>query len=477
VTPEEFRRHGHEVVDWVADYLAHVADLPVQTAVEPGWVRAQLSAHPPEQGEPFDAVLADLDRVVLPGLTHWQHPGFFAYFPANASGPSVLGDLVAAGLGVQGMLWATSPACTEVETLVLDWFAELLDLPLAFRSDGDGGGVIQDSASSATLCALLAARERATGYATTRTGVDRALVVYASAETHSSVEKAVRVAGLGADQLRLVDTDANLRMRADALAAAVAADRAAGRTPCAVVATVGTTSTGAVDPVADIAAVARRAGLWLHVDAAWAGTAAVCPELRWLHRGVAHADSYCTNPHKWLLTNFDCTAFYVADRTTLVQTLSVLPEYLRNAASESGSVIDYRDWQIPLGRRFRALKLWFVIRHYGAAGLRAHIRRHVALASDLAARVSEHPELELAAAPVLGLVCLRHRAGDDATRAVLERVNASGRAYLTHTRVGGRFTLRVAIGGVRTDAAAVDALWDLLVQGADGAAAPADGPG
>lgn len=462
MTSEEFRRHGHAVVDWVADYLDRVADLPVLAQVKPGEIRARLPAGPPEIGEPFEAVLRDLDDVVVPGLTHWQSPDFFAYFPANVSGPSILGELVSAGLGVQGMLWSTSPAMTEIETHVLDWVVDLLGLPAGFSSAGAGGGVLQDSASSAVLCALLAARERATGGAATHAGVDRALTVYTSSQAHSSVEKAVRIAGLGSDRLRLVDVDAAFALRPDDLARRMADDRAAGATPCLVVATVGTTSSTAIDPVRAVGEICRREGVWLHVDAAYAGSAAVCPELRWIHDGLELADSYAFNPHKWLLTNFDCCCFYVTDRAALVRALSILPEYLRNTATESGSVIDYRDWQVPLGRRFRALKLWFVIRHYGAEGLRRHIRSHVAAARELAAAVAADPGFELAAPALLGLVCLRHRGGDDVNQAVLDRVNASGRLHLTHTRLDGKLTLRVAVGGARTERHHVLRAWEQI---------------
>jgi len=462
MTSEEFRRHGHAVVDWVADYLDRVADLPVLAQVKPGEIRARLPAGPPEIGEPFEAVLRDLDDVVVPGLTHWQSPDFFAYFPANVSGPSILGELVSAGLGVQGMLWSTSPAMTEIETHVLDWVVDLLGLPAGFSSAGAGGGVLQDSASSAVLCALLAARERATGGAATHAGVDRALTVYTSSQAHSSVEKAVRIAGLGSDRLRLVDVDAAFALRPDDLARRMADDRAAGATPCLVVATVGTTSSTAIDPVRAAGEICRREGVWLHVDAAYAGSAAVCPELRWIHDGLELADSYAFNPHKWLLTNFDCCCFYVTDRAALVRALSILPEYLRNTATESGSVIDYRDWQVPLGRRFRALKLWFVIRHYGAEGLRRHIRSHVAAARELAAAVAADPGFELAAPALLGLVCLRHRGGDDVNQAVLDRVNASGRLHLTHTRLDGKLTLRVAVGGARTERHHVLRAWEQI---------------
>jgi aromatic-L-amino-acid/L-tryptophan decarboxylase len=456
-TPDEFRRHGHEVVEWVARYLETVEALTVQSPVEPGWVSDQLPLSPPAAPEDFAALLADLDRVIVPGTTHWQHPGWFAYFPTGASGPSVLADLVSSGLGVQGMLWATSPACTELETRVLDWMAEALSLPDRFRSDGPGGGVIEESASGATLCALLAARWRAAG-----DGPFDDLRVYASGQAHSSIEKAVRVAGLHPDQLRVIEVDDAFALRPGALAAAMASDVAAGLVPCFVVANVGTTSSTAIDPVAAIAQVCSSHGAWLHVDAAHAGAALVCPELRWIAPGLDAVDSFCMNPHKWLLTNFDCDCFWVADRAALVGALSVLPEYLRNAASESGAVIDYRDWQIPLGRRFRSLKLWFVLRSYGLEGLQQVVRGHVALAQALAARVSGHPQLEVAAPHPLNLVCFRHVDGDAATEGLLAAVNDTGRVLLTHTRLDDRFVIRVAIGAQATEERHVDDLWQLI---------------
>lgn len=372
-----FRAHGHELVDWLADHWERLEQLPVQPRVEPGWVHDQLPERPPEHSEGFAAVLADLERVVVPALTRWQHPGFFAYFPANISTASVLGELAAAGLGVQGMQWSTSPAATELETHVLDWLVELLALPASLRSDGPGGGVIADTASSATLCALLAARERARAH-------DRSLTVLATSEAHASIDKAAHITGVG--PLRRLPVDTERRMDPQALADVL--DDVDG--DAFVLATVGTTSTGAVDPLGPVGRACRdRNGrVWLHVDAAWAGTAAVCPEHRWLHDGLAACDSYVTNPHKWLLTNVDCSAFFVADATWLTRALSVAPEYLRQPTGETGAVVDYRNWQIPLGRRFRALKLWFVLRLVAAEGLRAHVRGHVALADDLAA-VSE----------------------------------------------------------------------------------------
>lgn len=461
MTSDEFREYGRELVDWIADYLERVEDLPVLSKVSPGDVRAKLPQHPPEKSEPFDRVLADVDEIIVPGLTHWQSPNFFAFFPANASGPSILGELLSAGLGVQGMLWSTSPACTELESHVLDWMVEMLGLPEGFRSNGPGGGVIQDSASSATLCALLAARERA--------GDGERLRIYASTEAHSSVEKAVRIAGLGPDALRLVPVDASHAMRVADLEAMIEKDLAAGDRPVMVVATVGTTSSAATDPVRAVGEVCRRHGAWLHVDAAMAGVAALAPEYRYLNDGLELADSYCTNPHKWMFTNFDCDAFYVADRGPLIRALSVLPEYLRNAASESGAVIDYRDWQIPLGRRFRALKLWFVIRHYGTEGLRHHVREHVRLGRELARWVDADDRFEVVNPySTLNLVCLRHRDGDDATQRVLDAVNATGRAYITHTKLDGRLAIRVSVGQTRTERRHVQGVWELITQAAAG---------
>jgi aromatic-L-amino-acid decarboxylase len=466
MTPDEFRRYGREVVDWIADYMEQVGNYPVQSRVEPGEIRRQLPLSPPNQPEPFSSVLADLDRVILPGITHWQSPSFFAYFPANASGPSILGELVSAGLGVQGMLWSTSPACTELETHVMDWMVDLLDLPDRFRSTSAGGGVIQDSASSATLCALLAARERATSGSASHAGVRKPLVAYASTQVHSAFEKAVRIAGLGTDNLRLLDVDAAYALRPETLERAIQADLAAGRQPCFVTATVGTTSSTAIDPIAELADVCRRYDVWLHVDGALAGSAAVCPELRFVNRGLDAVDSYCFNPHKWLFTNFDCDCFYVADRAALVQALSVLPEFLRNAATESGQVIDYRDWQVPLGRRFRALKLWFVLRSYGAEGLAHHVRQHVALAHEFASWVEHEPTLELVAPVPLTLVCLRHRDGDAATQRLIDHVNGSGLALVSHTRLDGRLVVRVSIGQTHTARFHVERLWRLLREAA-----------
>ncbi|MDP9094708.1 MAG: aminotransferase class V-fold PLP-dependent enzyme [Actinomycetota bacterium] len=464
MTPDQFREYGRNVIDWIADYYEHIESFPVLSQVRPGEVRDALPAEPPPHGEPFGDILRDLDDVVVPGLTHWQHPSFFAYFPANASGPAILGDLLASGLGVQGMLWATSPAATELETLVLDWLATLLGLPEQFRSETAGGGVISHSASDAALVALLAALHRVSAGASEREGIATArYAVYTSEQTHSSVEKACRIAGLGSSALRKVSVDrTSLAARPDHLRDLLAADVAAGMTPALVVASVGATGTGAVDPVGQLAQLAHEYGAWLHVDAAWAGVAAVAPEFRWLNVGLDAADSYCTNPHKWLLTSFDCDAFWVADRSALIGALSILPEYLRNTATESGAVIDYRDWQVPLGRRFRALKLWTVIRWYGTDGLREHIRTHVELAQQFASWVAADDRFEIVAPHPLSLVTFRLRAGDIATRALMEHANASGELYLTHTIVNGALALRLAIGSPLTERRHVAAAWRLL---------------
>jgi aromatic-L-amino-acid decarboxylase len=459
MTPDEFRTFGYALVDWIADYQRRVETLPVMAQVQPGDIRAALPPHPPTHGEPFADILADIDRVILPGVTHWQSPNFFAYFPANTSGPAILGELLSAGLGVQGMIWLTSPACTELETHVMDWLVEMLALPGHFKSTSTGGGVIQDSASSAVLAALLAARERATGFAINRAGGTGKLTAYATAHTHSSLEKAMKIAGLGRDNLRLIDVDESYAMRPAALADQIARDRADGLTPIFVCASVGTTSSNAIDPLPAIGEICRNEQIWLHVDAAMAGTAALCPELRWIHAGLEHADSYAFNPHKWMFTNFDCTAFFVADRKALLDALSILPEYLRNAATKSGTVIDYRDWQISLGRRFRALKLWFVIRHYGVEGLQYHVRGHVRLAQQFAEWVRASDDFELAAPVPLNLVCFRHTGGDAVNQQIMDRINRSGDLFFTHTKLDGKLTLRMSIGQTQTRLEHVQRAW------------------
>ncbi|MDJ0928094.1 MAG: pyridoxal-dependent decarboxylase [Gammaproteobacteria bacterium] len=459
---EEFRQNGYRAVDWIVDYLQNVESYPVLSQVAPGDIRKQLPPSPPEHGESFDAMLKDVSEIVLPGITHWQSPSFFAYFTANSSPPSILGELLSAGLSVQGMLWATSPACTEVETHVMDWLVEMLGLPHKFLSRTDGGGVIQHSASDATLCALLAAREQATAGQSNKQGCDGKLIAYTSGQAHSSIEKACMIAGIGSENLRLIELDQRFAMRPDKLDEQIRADMQAGLEPFFVCTCVGTTSTLALDPIADVAAVANEHGLWLHVDAAMAGTAAVCPEFRFINAGVELADSYTFNPHKWMFTNFDCNAFFVADRAALINALSILPEYLRNQATESGAVFDYRDWHVPLGRRFRALKLWFVIRHYGVEGLRHHIREHVALAQEFKQWVTDSDEFDLVVDNPLNLVCFTHRDGNEASERIMKAVNDSGRMYLTHTKLDDRFVLRMSIGQTRTERRHVEAAWQQL---------------
>ena len=480
-----FRELGHRFVDWIADYHERVESLPVLASTSPGDIARRLPTHAPEAGlgdTGWDAVFADLETIILPGITHWQSPNFYAYFPCSASGPAILGELLSAGLGTQGMLWATSPAATELEERVLQWLGEAIGLPSNFRGP-TGGGCIQGTASEATLVAMVTARHRVLA----RTGVDpRRLVAYTSAEAHSSVTKAAMVAGLcrdakGGDGLRLLAVDLDLALDPAALRAQITADRADGRVPFFVCATVGTTSTGAVDPLREIGAVLRASdfakdGGWLHVDAAYAGTACLCPEHRQMLDGVEHADSVSFNPHKWMLTNFDCSAFWTRDRAGLVDALSVMPEYLRNAATDSGGVVDYRDWQIPLGRRFRALKLWFVMRHYGLEGLRAHVRHHVALAELLESWIRSDERFEIAAPRSLALVCFR-LTGDDATadarnRELMDALNRSGAAYLSHTSLRDdagepRFVLRMAIGATSTAERHVRATWDRIRSIAD----------
>jgi aromatic-L-amino-acid decarboxylase len=471
MTPAEFRRFGHALVEWVAAYRERLETLPVQSPVGPGDVRAAMPASPPALGGGLEGAIAALDRVVLPGITHWNHPRWFAYFPANTNLASVLADLVASGLGAQGMSWVTSPAATEVEEVVLDWLRQMLGLSPAWS------GVIHDTASTATLCALLCARERTSGFAQHRGGVVEGppMVVYASAEAHSSVAKAVLLAGFGKEHLRLIDTDDDNAMRVDSLAAAIDYDRALGRRPCAIVATIGSTGTTAVDPLAGIAAVAEREDVWLHVDAALAGSAMILPECRVHWDGVESADSLVLNPHKWLGAGFDLSTFYVRDPEHLIRVMGTNPSYLRT--QQDGAVTNYRDWQIPLGRRFRALKLWFVLADQGVSGLQARLRRDLANAQWLAAQIDAEPGWQRTAPVPFQTVCARHvPAGvtDDDRIAehnlgIAARINASGFAMVTPAVVRGLQILRVSIGAEATEREHVEALWDRLRSEARGA--------
>ena len=463
---EEFRRHAHAVADWVADYLRDVAQRPIVPAAAPGAVRRSLPPHPPRDGEPFEELLRDFDQLILPGMTHWQHPGWFGYFPANSSPPSILAEMLTAGLGAQCMSWQTSPAATELEQHVMSWMGEMLGLPAGFT------GVIQDTASTATLVALLTARERATDFAAGTRGLAQAgvapLTAYASAEAHSSVAKAVKMAGYGVDQLRAIETDSQFAMCPDRLAEAIVADRAAGLRPACVVATVGTTSSTAVDPLQQIGEICRREAVWLHVDASYAGVAALLPERRWIFDGVGLADSLVVNPHKWLLTNFDCSTYFVRDVPALLRTFQADPEYLRTAHADE--VVNFRDWGVQLGRRFRALKLWFVIRSYGIEGLQAVLRKHIDLAAAFRRWVEAAEDFEVVAPSPFGLVCFRWKPSGIADPAELDRlnrdllglVNREGSVYLTHTALGGRFVLRMAIGQWQTERADVERAWEIV---------------
>jgi aromatic-L-amino-acid/L-tryptophan decarboxylase len=469
MTPDEFRAHGHQLVDWMADYLRDVGQRRVVPDVKPGAIRRSLPPAPPSEGEPFERIAEDFEGLIMPGMTHWNHPGWFAYFAANNSPPSILAEMLIATLGAQCMSWQTSPAATELEQVTMGWLAQMLALPDSFT------GVIQDTASTATLVALLSARERAGGFAGERLGTDAGagLRVYASAEAHSSVIKGVKLAGYGAGALRSIPVDESYALRPELLDEAMTRDRSAGLVPACVVATVGTTSSTALDPLPAIADVCRRHGAWLHVDAAWAGSAAILPELRWVLDGVEDADSLVFNPHKWLLVNFHCSAYFVRDVDTLLRTFSVTPEYLRTA--HDNEVVNFRDWGIQLGRRFQALKLWFVIRSYGVDGLRAMLRRHVALGAEFAGWVEAHPDFELLAPAPLGLVCFRYRppniSPDDPrltqlNRELLARVNASGPVFLTHTTLGGRYAIRLAIGQRCTERRHVEEAWRLVREAA-----------
>ena len=460
---DEFRSHAHQMVDWMADYMARIEDFPVRAQTKPGEVAASLADAAPEAGEPMSAIMADFARDVLPGVTHWQHPSFFAYFPANSSPPSVLAEMLTATLGAQCMLWQTSPAATEMETRVLDWLRQMIGLEEGFH------GVIQDSASGAILCALLTARERATGGRANEAGLagGPAPVVYCSDQTHTATEKGAKIAGYGRRNVRKIETDENFAIVPAALERAIEADRAAGLVPACAVASLGATGVGAIDDLKAMGEICRRHGVFLHVDAAWAGSALILPEHRWMLEGQAYIDSLVFNPHKWLLTNFDCAAHYVRDPDALVRTFAIDAAFLQSR--EAGAVIDYRDWGVPLGRRFRALKLWFVLRSYGVEGLQALLRRHIGLAEDLERTIAAEPDFELVCPRVLSLINFRYRpeGADDETcdrlnERLLNALNDTGEAYFTPNRVRGRYVIRISIGQARTEARHVEAAWDLI---------------
>jgi aromatic-L-amino-acid decarboxylase len=457
---ESFRQYGYKFVDWVIDYLNNLEKYPVRSPLEPGDVRVRLPKTAPEKGEPMDRLFQDFQDIIIPGMTHWQHPSWFAYFPANNSPPSILAELLTAGMGAQCMIWETSPAAAELEETVMEWLRKMLGLPEGMA------GVIQDTASTASLVALLSAREKTTGYKTNLKGLSEPLVVYASEESHSSVEKGAKIAGFGEDFVRRVPTDENFAMIPSELEKTISQDEAKGLKPACVVATVGTTSSSAMDPLEPIGRICRQHNIWLHVDAAYAGTAAILPEKRWILDGVGYVDSFVFNPHKWMLTNFDCSAYFVKDIEPLIRTFEIHPEYLKTGVD--AKVKNYRDWGIQLGRRFRALKLWFVIRHYGIEGLQEIVREHIRLAQVFENAVSSHENFEIMAPVPLSLVCFRFNDGreenqlDLFNKRLLEKINNTGKVLLTQTTLKGKYVLRMAIGSRLTEKRHVTEAWELI---------------
>ena len=466
MTSEEFRKHAHKFVDWMADYMESTEKYPVKSQVKPGEIFKSISDRPPETGESMNDIFSDFQKLILPGMTHWQSPNFFAYFPANSSYPSVLGEMLTATLGAQCMIWETSPAAAELEEKVMNWLIHMLGLPPEFE------GVIHDTASTATLTALLTAREKVTQLRINRNGFtgNEKFRIYGSTETHSSIEKAVKIAGFGRKNLVKIDVDDDFRMKPELLKKAINNDIRRGFRPLCIVATLGTTGTTSIDPLDKIAQISKEFGIWLHVDAAMAGSALILPEYRWMIEGIEFVDSFVFNPHKWLFTNFDCSAYFIRDPEMLIKTLEILPEYLKTRTR--GLVNDYRDWGIPLGRRFRALKLWFVIRNFGISGLQEKLRYHIKLAGDLAKVIDDLDNFERLAPVPLNTVCFRYHPGDinepeDLDRInekLLEQLNNSGEVYFTHTRLKGKFTIRFMIGQAKVTEKHVKAAWKRIVE-------------
>ena len=460
---KEFRKHGHQVIDWVADYLENIEQYPVKSQVNPGDIAATLPRLPPEQGEPFEQLLSDVEEKILPGITHWQHPNFHAYFNANGSYASILAELITAAIGAQCMIWETSPAAAELEERVMEWLINMTGLPQNWD------GVIQDTASTGTLVSILTAREKITRFNINNHGFsNEKLRIYCSAQTHSSIDKSVKIAGIGLDNLVKIPVDDQMALLPHLLEEAIKSDLALGKIPCCIITTLGTTGTTAMDPLEAIADIAIKYNVWHHVDAAYAGAAFVLPEYRHFLKGIEKADTYLFNPHKWMFTNFDCTAYFVKDKGALIQTFEILPEYLKT--NTRGKVNDYRDWGIPLGRRFRALKLWFVIREYGASGIRTKIKEHIALAAWLEQQVNDHPDFEMVVDRVMSLVvfrCVKHSdlEKNNAVNAhIVTAVNASGQAYITHTKVNDQYVLRVVTGQTHIQKHHVEKLWKLIQQ-------------
>ena len=464
MSTDEFRKQGKKVIDWIADYYDQIEQYPVLSQVNPGDIRSNLPQSAPIKGRDYGDILSDMDKM-MPGITHWQSPNFHGFFPCATSGPAILGDLISTGLGINGMNWTTSPSCTEVETHVLDWLVDMMDLPNKFKSNSTGGGVLQDTASSSSLVALIAAREKASNGQINKNGGNQRLTAYSSSQAHSSIEKAVKIAGIGKDSLRLIKVDDSFAMNPKHLRESIETDISNGFTPTFVCATVGTTSSTALDPIEDIGKICLEFNIWLHVDAALAGPAALCPEFRFIHDGLEYADSYTFNPHKWMLTNFDCSCLFIKNRDELISALRIMPEYLNNQSSKSGEVIDYRDWQIPLGRRFRSLKLWTVIRYYGIEGLQNYVRHHINIAQQFLSWVKSDERFEIMAPAPLNLICFRAKGSDKLNKDLLNYINNSGEIYITHTRLNDLFTLRLCVGQTHTDVNHVKEAWGLIKSG------------
>ncbi len=464
MNPEEFRTHAHQLVDWMADYLKTVGQYPVKPDIRPGDIKNQLPLELPEGPENFDKIFEDFKKIILPGMTHWQHPQFYAYFPSGSSAPSILGDMLSTTLGAQCMIWLTSPAAEELEERMMEWLRDAIGLPKEFT------GVIQDSSSSATLVALLSAREWKSGYGINKSGFtgNEKFRVYTSDQAHSSVDKDVRISGFGIDNLVKIKTDSDFAMIPGELEAAISRDRKNGFTPLCVVSTIGSTSSTAVDPIEAIATICQAHRVWHHIDASYAGSALILPELRWMSKGAEQCDSFVFNPHKWLFTHFDCSAYFVRDKDALVNTFSIMPEYLKTP--EDKLVNNYRDWGVPLGRRFRALKLWFVLRSYGLGGLQSRLRDHISYGQWLKQQVDSSPDFELIAPVPLNLVCLRyHPPGvddekklDALNEELISQLNASGRILLTQTRLDNKFVIRFVAGQTQATLDTVKKGWDLV---------------
>lgn len=457
---EDFRKHAHELVDWMADYFENVENYPVLPKVKPGDIFNQIPESAPDDPESFETIFDDFKNVIMPGITHWESPNFMAYFPANKSKASVLAEMLMSTLGSQCMIWLTSPSAAELEEQVMNWTRDMLGLPKDFT------GVIQDTASTATLCAILTAREKITSFSINQKGfANHKLTVYASEQIHSSIEKAVKIAGIGASQFRPIPVDENFAMKPEELDRLIQEDISNGFQPTCVISAIGTTSTTAIDPIERISQICQKHKVWHHVDAAYAGTALILPEMRWMSKGVEHADSFVFNPHKWMFTNFDCTAYFVKDPMSLVNTFTITPDYLKTSVDEE--VKNYRDWGIPLGRRFRALKLWFVIREMGIKGLQEKIRKHIQLGKWLAEQVNDHPHFELMAPVPLNTVCFRYTNGtedalDELNKSIMEEVNATGQLFFTQTILNDKFVLRLAFGNTNLESKHVENAWNLI---------------